>query len=299
MFSIITPTFNREDTLHRVYDSLKEQTFKAFHWLIVDDASTDNTEDLVKSWIEEQPNMKIDYRKLDENKGKPFALNYGLDFCTEPITIIADSDDSFEPNTLSELKILWDMVDNTHNYEKIATIWTLVKDEYGNVVGEKFPKNFWQVNFEQRVLKRKAKVKGEKWHSWRTSILRQYKFFHNDNTIHIGESATWTKINQSYDFLCVNLVHRTYYHSPEGLINQKKTSLKVAKIKYYTSFYQLKDISSVQLLKNRYYRYLAFEHIKSNIYYTDKKISLSIGKKIICVIPFITVSVEKILSRVI
>jgi len=298
MFSIITPTFNREDTLHRVYDSLKEQTFKAFHWLIVDDASTDNTEDLVKSWIEEQPNMKIDYRKLDENKGKPFALNYGLDFCTEPITIIADSDDSFEPNTLSELKILWDMVDNTHNYEKIATIWTLVKDEYGNVVGEKFPKNFWQVNFEQRVLKRKAKVKGEKWHSWRTSILRQYKFFHNDNTIHIGESATWTKINQSYDFLCVNLVHRTYYHSPEGLINQKKTSLKVAKIKYYTSFYQLKDISSVQLLKNRYYRYLAFEYVKSNIYYSDKKINLSIGKRLICILPFIAVSIEKVLSRI-
>lgn len=299
MFSIITPTYNRENTLHRVYDSLKNQIFKEFHWLIIDDASTDDTELLVNGWIEESIDLKISYYKLGENKGKPFALNYGLNFCEEPITIIADSDDSFEPMTLLDLKTLWVNVNKTLESAKIAAIWTLVKDEDGNVIGEKFPSNFWQVNFEKRVLKRKRKVKGEKWHSWRTSILNEYKFYHNDNTIHIGESATWTRINKNYDFLCVNIIHRIYYHSADGLINQKKTKLKIAKVKYYTSYHQLCNTPAMQILKNRYYRYLAFEYIKANISYTDQEFKLKIGKKLICILPFITTSFEKLINRVI
>ena len=48
--TIITPTYNRAHTLSRVYESLKNQTFKDFKWIIIDDGSTDNTEGLVKSF---------------------------------------------------------------------------------------------------------------------------------------------------------------------------------------------------------------------------------------------------------
>ena len=48
--TIITPTYNRAHTLSRVYDSLKNQTFKDFKWIIIDDGSTDDTENLVKSF---------------------------------------------------------------------------------------------------------------------------------------------------------------------------------------------------------------------------------------------------------
>lgn len=299
MFSIITPTYNREDTLYRVYDSLKKQTIDEFHWVIVDDASTDETEVLVNSWIMDSNTISISYYKLEANKGKPFALNYGLQFCKEQITIIADSDDSFVANTLEDLKKLWNLVDAVFDPEKIATIWTLTEDENGKIVGEKFPSNFWQVDFNQRVLQRKEKIKGEKWHSWRTSILQQYKFFHNDNTIHIGESATWTSINKDYDFLNVNLVHRTYYQTADGLINQKKSSLKIAKVRYYTSYYQLRDISLSELLRYRYYRYLAFDYIKSTLHYNDKELKLNFSKKVFCIIPFIGISIGKIVKRVV
>ena len=51
--TIITPTYNRAHTLSRVYESLKNQTFKDFKWIIIDDGSTDNTEGLVKSFQKE------------------------------------------------------------------------------------------------------------------------------------------------------------------------------------------------------------------------------------------------------
>ena len=44
-FTVLTPTYNRAGTLHRVYESLSRQTFRDFEWVVVDDGSTDNTHD--------------------------------------------------------------------------------------------------------------------------------------------------------------------------------------------------------------------------------------------------------------
>ena len=51
--TVFTPAYNRAYTLHKCYESLKMQTNKDFVWLIIDDGSTDNTRELVESWINE------------------------------------------------------------------------------------------------------------------------------------------------------------------------------------------------------------------------------------------------------
>lgn len=297
MFSIITPTFNRQHTLHRVYDSLHKQTCRDFHWIIVDDASEDDTEQLVKTWKDENK-IDIQYFKLPENKGKPNALNYGLRYCREPITVIADSDDSFEASSLQDIKQIWKNLDKTTDGNKICTIWTLVKDEKNQIVGDKFPKDFWQVDYKERILNRQSPVSGEKWHSWRTEILQEYGFFHNDNTKYIGESATWAKINKKYDFLCVNMVHRIYWHSDDGYMQQQKSRLKASKINYYTSYYQLKFVSFTDIIKYKYYRNLAFEYIKSGYFYTDKSERLNALKRVASTIAFLTVLPKRIFARI-
>lgn len=50
MITIFTPTYNRKEKLEKLYYSLLEQEDKDFKWLIIDDGSTDNTNDLVKKW---------------------------------------------------------------------------------------------------------------------------------------------------------------------------------------------------------------------------------------------------------
>ncbi|HDZ03946.1 hypothetical protein LCGC14_0132100 [marine sediment metagenome] len=284
MFSIITPTYNRAHTLFRVYDSLISQTDVDFEWIIIDDASTDGTMNLVETWKLQCSKFKISYFKLPINKGKPNAINFGLDYCSRPITIIADSDDSFDKNTISDLKTIWNKVNQTLNSEKIATIWTLVTNENGQLAGEQFPYNFWQVNFKDRVLNRKQMVAGEKWHSWRTEVLKKYKMLHSEHSF-VGEGASWNQINKDYDFLCINIIHRTYYKSMDGLIQKEKSRLELEKLKFYYSYYQLYKTSNYDILKYPFYKKYAFEYLKSLFYYKKRDLSLGIVKTLILIFP--------------
>ena len=68
---VFTPTYNRAYILSRLYESLCRQTSSAFEWLIVDDGSTDNTQNMISKWIEEGK-ISIRYFK-QENGGKQRA----------------------------------------------------------------------------------------------------------------------------------------------------------------------------------------------------------------------------------
>ncbi len=295
MFSVITPTYNRAHTLHRVYESLQKQTDKDFHWIVVDDASTDDTADLIKKFIKDTSDFEISYHRMKNNMGKPDALNYGFQYCKEPITIIADSDDSFVENTIADLKTIWKLVDSNENGERIATVWTLVEDEHNNIVGEHFPYDFWQTNLKDRLLRKNGAIMGEKWHSWRSEILRNTKMFTCKGS-YVGESATWHKINLEYDFLALNIVHRKYYKSLDGYIQSKRSLKKVALTNIYTSYYQLKYINIGKIITHNYYRNLAFEYIKYKIRIKEKKLSLGLNKEIICFLVCILISIRKIIK---
>ena len=75
-FTVFTPTFNRAASIHRVYESLKSQTFRDFEWLIVDDGSEDDTAILVGNWIKET-DFPITYMKQN-HAGKHVAWNRAL-----------------------------------------------------------------------------------------------------------------------------------------------------------------------------------------------------------------------------
>ena len=51
--TIFTPTYNRKHLLPNLYSSLKMQTNKNFVWLVIDDGSSDGTEELFNAWKEE------------------------------------------------------------------------------------------------------------------------------------------------------------------------------------------------------------------------------------------------------
>jgi len=139
LFTVFTPTYNRKELLHRVYNSLQNQTFSGFEWLVIDDGSTDGTEDLIKFWQKKSP-FSIIYHK-QPNQGKHVAYNTAAKFAKGELFTAIDSDDEIIPTTLERLKFHWD---NFTIQEKsyVAGISFNSNDQFGNLVGTKFPKDY-------------------------------------------------------------------------------------------------------------------------------------------------------------
>ncbi len=101
MISILTPTYNRYHTLQRLYDSLCAQDCMMFEWIIIDDGSTDNTKEIVHTFIkEEKVQIKYFYQN---NRGKPGAINSGVSLCENDYIFIVDSDDALTQDAISAL----------------------------------------------------------------------------------------------------------------------------------------------------------------------------------------------------
>lgn len=106
--TVFTPAYNRAYTLGRLYESLLHQTDKRFCWLIVDDGSTDNTEELVNIWMQEK-RIEIIYFK-QENQGKPIAHNKGVELTKTELFTCVDSDDYLTDDAIAEILRTWDQL---------------------------------------------------------------------------------------------------------------------------------------------------------------------------------------------
>lgn len=102
MVTVFTPTYNRAHLLPNLYESLSSQDCKDFEWLIVDDGSKDNTEILVKSWVESEHTFPIRYYKV-QNGGKMRAINLGASLAKGGIFCGIDSDDWFYKDAISSV----------------------------------------------------------------------------------------------------------------------------------------------------------------------------------------------------
>lgn len=106
--SIFTPTYNRAYILPQLYTSLQKQTCKDFIWIVIDDGSSDKTEEVVESW-RKQNLIKIIYYK-QENQGKPMAHNMGVQLATTELCVCVDSDDYLTDNAVEEILNTWDKI---------------------------------------------------------------------------------------------------------------------------------------------------------------------------------------------
>ena len=153
--TIVTPTYNRAHTLPRVYESLKNQTFKDFKWIIMDDGSTDNTEEIVKQFQAENI-FPIEYF-YQKNQHKFLAVLDGIRKVKSKYHMVVDSDDSYPENSL---ETLYNEVEKIENQDDYIGLMGLSADEEGNIVGNEYPNGGFDGSiFDMRY---KYKVRGDK-----------------------------------------------------------------------------------------------------------------------------------------
>lgn len=130
--TVITPTYNRAYILEKCYNSLINQSCKDFLWLVVDDGSSDNTDELISKWKKDSV-IEIQYLKK-KNGGKASALNLALDNLNTPFAVCLDSDDYFYKDTVRiALKHLQSIKDNN----KCCGLLALRNNPDGTVMGDK------------------------------------------------------------------------------------------------------------------------------------------------------------------
>lgn len=96
--SIVIPTYNRSRLLARAVKSVLNQTYQDFELIIVDDASTDNTEEVVNSFNDK----RIRYLRHEKNKGEAAARNTGIKAAKYDYIAQQDSDDEWLPEKLAK-----------------------------------------------------------------------------------------------------------------------------------------------------------------------------------------------------
>lgn len=168
-FTVFTPSYNRARLLDRLYQSLKEQTFKEFEWLIVDDGSSDDTEEVVKEYKDENI---IDIRYIKkENGGKHTAVKRGVEEARGELFLMIDSDDFLVPNGLEGFNNEWEKIEDKENYSSVCC---LCKDTNGKLVGTQFPST--PLDSNSMEIRDKYGVQGDKAAFTKTSVYREYPF---------------------------------------------------------------------------------------------------------------------------
>jgi glycosyltransferase involved in cell wall biosynthesis len=101
LISIIVPSFNRADLIAETLNSVFSQTYQKWECIIVDDGSSDNTIDIINSFIEKDSRFSFIERNRFP-KGAPTCRNIGLDFSNGEFIIYLDSDDILAPYCLEQ-----------------------------------------------------------------------------------------------------------------------------------------------------------------------------------------------------
>lgn len=98
--SIVMAVYNEEKTLAVAVESVLAQTFSDWEMIIVDDGSTDSTPDMLKSFVEEDPRIRV--LTNTENMGLAASLNRGIKSARADLIARVDADDINAPDRLDK-----------------------------------------------------------------------------------------------------------------------------------------------------------------------------------------------------
>jgi len=144
--SVIIPTYNRAHFLPRAVNSVLNQTYQDFEIIIVDDCSTDNTEEIVKNYN----NKKIKYIRHDKNRGASAARNTGIKNSSGILLSFLDSDDQWLQHKLEcEVRVL----NENKNCIICSTEQTIINENNSKIISRHI--------FEKQFVSQKIALRGE------------------------------------------------------------------------------------------------------------------------------------------
>lgn len=235
--TVFTPAYNRASTIGRTYESLCRQTCDDFEWLVIDDGSSDNTKEIVESYIQEK---KISIRYIyQQNQGMHGAHNTAYANITTELNTCIDSDDYMPDDAVEKIVTFWRSL-STEQRVKYAGIIGLDYADGGGLIGTKFPDTMHETTLQGFY---RTGGRGDKKMVYRTDVITrypEYPLFEGER--YVGLAYKYMLIDQDYKLLTLNeplvvvdyqldgsssSMYKQYWRNPRGFTFFRKTEMRI------------------------------------------------------------------------
>ncbi|MBQ7856522.1 MAG: glycosyltransferase family 2 protein [Alistipes sp.] len=235
MVTVFTPTYNRAYILPQLYESLCRQTSKNFEWLVVDDGSTDNTEELFKVFVAEQK-IVVRYYK-HPNGGKHRAINAGVKLAEGELFFIVDSDDYLTNDAVAWIESRYADI---RGDETFAGLSGFRQTSSGERIGGEL--SFDYLDCSALDLRMRYHVAGDMAEIYRRDVLREFPFDEIEDEKFCPEALVWNRIALRYKVRWINYGIYVCEYLPDGLtarITRIRMKSPQSAKRYYAELYRM------------------------------------------------------------
>lgn len=247
ILSVIVPVYNTEKYLEKCIKSIINSSLKDLEIIIVNDGSTDNSEEIIKKIIEENKKINIKYLKK-ENGGLSDARNYAIPYANGKYISFVDSDDYIDENLYNNLKKYMDQDIDLIKF-KMKTV-----DENGNVLekldGPIFEKCSGEEGFEKLCVLDKF-LDPACIYLYKTSFFKENNFKYSKGTFHEDFGLTSLIILKAKTFVSTKECGYYYLQTQNSITRNKDYKKEVKKsedlLKHYDNM--IKTIERYNITK--------------------------------------------------
>lgn len=224
--SIIMPVYNAEKYLREAIESILRQTYRNFVLYIINDGSSDNSEEIILSFKDQ----RIKYLKNSCNLGIVKTLNKGLEIADTKYIARMDADDICDKR---RLETQYNELEKDSDLVLLGTAASLINED-GIIVGKIIPPQ------DDRAIRTSLLFSNVFIHSSvmiRNSILKENKWNYNINHKAVEDYGLWTKIADKYKVKILPLQLMKYRINTEGIMANVNKNIE-ERIKNHSIIYK-------------------------------------------------------------
>lgn len=238
-FTLFTPCYCSAKFIERIKETLDNQTFRDFEWIVVNDASPDNTSEVLKEYIK---TVNFPVKFFDLKKNQMLAANYNLAAKNSEgeIFVVLGHDDIYMPDMLENYNKYYEL----YNSPEVCGLVGRCVTQYGKVTPtSNFSKplmSYWEYGVDKNGI-----YTGEAPRAIKTDVLRKYMPFNEEEKLNppIEEMMSC----DGYKFITVDKIVRKYFVSENAgalsynvkkyrLHSWKRAILTINKFQFFTHF---------------------------------------------------------------
>ena len=221
-FSVIVPHFNKEKYIENTLHSILAQSFSDYELIIINDGSTDNSEQIVKKFTDQR--IKYYSRK---NEGVSAARNFCISVSTTDYIAFIDADDYWHPNFLARMHSMINQFPASRVFASAIEIQTdkIILPAKYSVDSNINPVmvDFFEASKIEPVICTSASV-------FSKEVFEKAGLF--DTEMINGEDIDlWIRIGMEFKIVFTHEILARYVYDPKGLSKKKKQPL--AKPEFY------------------------------------------------------------------